>query len=97
MSEQSDVYICRNCDWTGGGPKIHTFYGEESSFRGSHGQEVYSSPYSGSMNKCPKCNGKVMTQKEWDSDDFRMELISRITYSLFISIIVIAFFIYLNQ
>ena len=92
MSEQSDVYICRNCDWTGREPKIHTFHGEESSFRGSHGQEVHTHPYSGSMNKCPLCEKHVMTEKEWESDDFKSKWIPRIVLGvLSLGIIVIAF------
>ena len=42
--------------------------------------------------KCPKCNKMVMTQKEWESDDFKTKWIPRIVLGvLSLGIIVIAF------
>ena len=89
---QSEMYICRNCDWTGREPKVHTWNVEGSSWRDDGGQERHTPPHSGSMNKCPKCNKMVMTQKEWESDDFKSKWIPRIVLGvLSLGIIVIAF------
>ena len=89
---KSEMYICRNCDWTGKEPKVHTWNVEGSSWRDEGGQERHTPPHSGSMNKCPKCNKMVMTQKEWESDDFKIKWIPRIVMGvLSLGIIVIAF------
>jgi len=89
---ESKMYICRNCDWTGREPKAHSWNVEGSSWRDEGGQERYTPTHSGSMNKCPKCNEMVRTQKEWESDDFQMRWIPKIVLGvLILGVIVMAF------
>jgi predicted RNA-binding Zn-ribbon protein involved in translation (DUF1610 family) len=78
VSEQSEPYVCRNCNWAGNKPKIHTWNEPNTPSQDAYGRYTEIRGSSGSMNKCPECDKHVMTQSEWESDDFWVKWTPRI-------------------
>ena len=69
MAEEIKMFICRICGWKGESPKIKNWSELGGYSKGSHGEDIYTPPSSGSIEKCPECDSIVNTQEGWEAQD----------------------------
>ena len=62
-------FICRACGWKGGSPIVKSWSEPSSTHRSPHGEDVDVPAHSGSMEKCPQCDKRVRTQRDWERKD----------------------------
>ena len=86
---RANVYICKNCEWTGKEPNIQTWNEAGSTWRDESGQERHTPPHSGSMKKCPECDKVVKTRKEWESDDAWAKWAPRVTFVVLVTMVAV--------
>ena len=76
-------FICRECGWKGSSPIVKSWDEPSSTHTGPHGEDVYVPAHSGSMEKCPRCEKIVRTQKDWERQDKEDYWVTRILWAVF--------------